>query len=591
MKLAYRPEIDGLRAIAVLAVVLGHAGLGGAGYVGVDIFFVISGYLITSLLLAEHDATGRIDLAAFYARRVRRIVPAASVTVVATLVACWLLLPPDALAHAARSAAAASVFAANLFFEFASGGYFDADSATMPMLHLWSLSVEEQFYFLWPALLPFVRSRRAIGVLAATSLLLACVLEARDPSAAFYQMPARLWELALGGWIVAAPPRRPAPRWLAWAGIVLALASISIPFGDWRLLNVAAAVLGAALVLHALHEGGGNRFLASAPMVGVGLVSYSLYLWHWPLLALYRATAPAAQGIATPLALCAVALVLAVASWRYVEQPFRRMRAPAARTLAAGIAVSLLLALGAYALSRHALDTGFVDRVPEATRAERDRPRPGVEGQQCHSGRDAAASLKCPPRSRTVVWGDSMAYSWLPAFPGATVATRDACAPLLGEPPAGARDWQRRCREFNAAVAGIDADAFVLAARWQTYPGFDLRPTFARLRGKRVFVLGPTPELPLAVPDCMRAHDPRACTLTRAEYERVAAPLLARLRAQAAGFDNVQVVDLADSFCNATQCPPAKGGVPLYWDSHHISARAARASGLGARVARKGDSP
>jgi peptidoglycan/LPS O-acetylase OafA/YrhL len=587
--LDYRREIDGMRAIAVLAVVAFHALGRGAGYVGVDIFFVISGYLITSLLLAEQDANGRIRLANFYARRARRILPAAAVTVVATLLACGWLLAPDELAHAAHSAAAAAVFGANLFFQGQSGGYFDADSATMPLLHLWSLSVEEQFYFFWPALLPFVRSRRAIGFLVVASLAMAIVLEWRNPPAAFYQMPARLWELAVGAWIVAAPPRRAAPPWQGVLGIAIMLASILLPIGDWRLANVAAAVFGCALVLHSLHAAGSNRLLASAPLVGIGLVSYSFYLWHWPLLALYRATMPGDLGVGVPIALCAVALLLAFVSWRYVEQPFRRMRAPAGRTVAFGVGVSLLLAVASLTLSRHALAPGFDDSL--ATRAERDRPHRGAEGQQCHSQRDDPALMKCAPRSRTVVWGDSMAYSWLPAFPGATVATRDACAPLLDALPPAASDWQRRCREANAQVAGLDADTFVLAARWHTYGDFDLRPTLERLRGKRVFVLGPTPELPLAVPECLRGGDLLACTLARSAYDRGAAPELARLRAQAAGYPNVQVLDLQEFFCTPTQCRPLRVGVPLYWDSHHISARAARASGLGTRVAGKGVFP
>jgi peptidoglycan/LPS O-acetylase OafA/YrhL len=592
MGLDYRREIDGLRAIAVLAVVLGHALGRGAGYVGVDIFFVISGYLITSLLLAEQAANGRIRLAHFYARRVRRILPAAAVTIVVTMLLCWCLLPPDELAHSAQSAAAASVFAANLFFQLHSGGYFDSDSATMPLLHLWSLSVEEQFYFFWPALLPFLRSRRAIGVLVVASLAFALVLESRSPQAAFYQMPARLWELAVGAWLVAAPPRRGAPpRWLGMLGIAIMLVSILLPVGDWRLANVVAAVLGSALLLYSLHEGAGNRLLASAPMVGIGLVSYSFYLWHWPLLALYRATSPEGQGVGAPLALCLLALLLAIVSWRYVEQPFRRMRAPAGRTVAIGIGVSLLLALGSLMLSRHALAPDFNDPFPEATRAERDLPGRGAEGQQCHSLRDDPARMKCPPRSRTVVWGDSMAYSWLPALPGATVATRDACAPLLDALPPAASAWRRRCREANAQVVGLDADTFVLAARWQTYGDFDLRPTLERLRGKRVFVIGPTPQMPLAVPDCLRGRDLRQCTLARATYEQWAAPERARLRAQAAPYPNVQVLDMDEFFCTKTQCPPLREGVPLYWDTHHISARAARASGLGRRVAEKGVSP
>ena len=341
----YRRDIDGLRAIAVLAVVAYHAGLGGAGYVGVDVFFVISGYLITSLLLQEHAATGTIDLLAFYARRVRRIVPAAVLVVLATLGATMALLSAGQVAETANSAGAALVFVANVYFQVNSGGYFDGPAERLPLLHLWSLSVEEQFYLAWPALLLLTRSRKAFVVLALASLALAEFWIARGSDAAFYQTPARFWELAAGG-IVAASPARALPRWALPAGLVATLAACVVALPHFPGLGALPAVLGASLLIAAVHGGASNAFLASRPMVGIGLVSYSLYLWHWPLLALYRATT-IEQALPVRLALCAVALLLAIATWRYVEQPFRRMRWPEARTVGVGAALSLVLALGA----------------------------------------------------------------------------------------------------------------------------------------------------------------------------------------------------------------------------------------------------
>jgi len=191
--LSYRPEIDGLRAIAVLLVVLYHAGIGPSlGFAGVDVFFVISGYLITSLLLREWSETSRIDLLAFYARRARRILPAAVVVVLATLWACSIFLAPGDLMRATESAAAAAVFGANFFFQASTGGYFDSRAAEMPLLHLWSLSVEEQFYLLWPALLILVlrywprKFVPILGGLGLISLLLAEGLMRTSPEAAFF---------------------------------------------------------------------------------------------------------------------------------------------------------------------------------------------------------------------------------------------------------------------------------------------------------------------------------------------------------------------------------------------------------------------
>jgi len=204
----YRPEIDGLRAIAVASVVLYHAGLGpAAGFAGVDVFFVISGYLITWLLVMEWRNGGHIDLAGFYARRVRRILPAAGTVIVATVLLSRLLLPLAAQENVNRSAASSALFIANVFFMQNSGGYFDGPSAEMPLLHLWSLAVEEQFYLVWPLFLMLLlglRARAARTIVALSilaSLVLAETLMRTYPDAAFYQMPARFWELAAGGFI------------------------------------------------------------------------------------------------------------------------------------------------------------------------------------------------------------------------------------------------------------------------------------------------------------------------------------------------------------------------------------------------------
>jgi peptidoglycan/LPS O-acetylase OafA/YrhL len=185
MRLKYLPEIDGLRAVAVLAVVAYHAGVGSAGFVGVDVFFVISGYLITSLLLMDIAATGRPDLFGFYARRVRRIVPAATFIAIACAWTAYVLLPPVAMKQVFQSAAASLVFGANFFFQLTTGDYFDAPAAEMPLLHLWSLSVEEQFYLLWPLALVWIMRtrcpRRTVLVIGTASLVLAQLLIAWRP--------------------------------------------------------------------------------------------------------------------------------------------------------------------------------------------------------------------------------------------------------------------------------------------------------------------------------------------------------------------------------------------------------------------------
>lgn len=577
MGLTYRREIDGLRAIAVLAVVLFHAGLGGAGYVGVDVFFVISGYLITALLLDEHRATGRIDLLAFYARRVRRIFPAAALVVLVVLALSWTMPPSDARADLAQSAGAALLFVANVFFEFHTGGYWDAASDAMPLLHLWSLSVEEQFYLLWPLLLLFTRSRKVFFALAIASLVLAEYWIARNPEAAFFRMPARFWELAVGG-LIATLPRTPLPRWSATAGVVVTLAACVVPLAQFPGIGALPAVAGAALVIAAVHGGATNAFLASRPMVGVGLISYSLYLWHWPLLAMYRDSVVGEGTLAMRLALCAIAVMLSCASYRYVEQPFRKLRVRSGRTVLAGATISVVLASVVLLVGMRAPDLRE-DPFPLATQAERDLPPLG-----CSYNVNDTAFPKCPITARNAVWGDSLAYAWRPyaeSLGPLADFSRQACEPYLGWLPADPKPAELKCRDYNTHVVQAlrGMDTVVIVARWKPDRIGAFRASLAAVAPhvRRVIVLGPTPELPERVPACLRGGHPEACAISRAAFEAKAAPLRAELRAAAAAFGNVEVIDPIDQFCTAATCPPVLHGVPLYVDTYHVSSTSVRA--------------
>ncbi|MGH8652649.1 MAG: acyltransferase family protein [Gammaproteobacteria bacterium] len=594
MGITHRPEIDGLRAIAVIAVVLYHAGLGGAGFVGVDVFFVISGYLITALLLREWSTTHAIDLLAFYARRVRRIFPVATFVVVAVLVVASLLSPLTLKAHTSFSAAAAAVFGANIFLQFTSGGYFDGRAEEMPLLHLWSLSVEEQFYFLWPALLIVVlryRPRWLLSVIAAlglASFALAEAFMAANPEAAFYQMPARYWELAAGG-LIAALPVRALPRHAASLGVLVTVAGCVYPVGHFPGIGAVPAVAGAVLIILAVHSGETNAFLRSRSMVGVGLLSYSLYLWHWPLLAFYRATSIGPGSAQMRLTLCAVALLLAIASYRYIEQPFRRMRVPRGGTVTTGAAVSLSLALAACTYGFQAQREQGVRSTdnPLAMRAARDMP-----SRACRYLAYDTTFPKCPdpPGARVAIWGDSMAYAWRPLAEklGATIDySRDTCPPLVGFLPPKVFPGDEKCRNFNARVAerAKSLDTVILAGWWWVHFSADrveaaergLRDTLMQLAGvRRVVILGPTPEMREQVPRCIRQNALDQCAVPRPEFDGLAASLLAKLRAMAAAHPNVEIIDPTDHFCTAIICPPVKGGVALYWDTHHVSSTAAR---------------
>lgn len=332
----YRPDIDGLRAVAVGCVLIFHAFPNAlpAGFVGVDIFFVISGYLITGLILRDLDA-GRFSLRQFYSRRVRRIFPALCLVMSVSLGYGWIVLTSVEYEQLGRHVASGAAFLANFMF-WREAGYFDNAADTKPMLHLWSLSIEEQFYALWPLLILLCWRRRLnllvlCGVLTAGSIGYSVWLAGRDLVADFYSPLSRFWELLLGA-VVAYLARaglleaRFFTHWAATLGLMLLLASLvfihqGLPFpGYWAILPT----LGAALVLAASMRSHINSgILASKPMVWLGLISYPLYLWHWPLLSMGRIVESQTPGALTRMTLLVLSVGLAWMTYRYVERPIR----------------------------------------------------------------------------------------------------------------------------------------------------------------------------------------------------------------------------------------------------------------------------
>jgi peptidoglycan/LPS O-acetylase OafA/YrhL len=589
MSLAYRKEIDGLRAVAVGAVVLYHAGLvPAAGFVGVDVFFAISGYLITALLLREHASAGRIDLADFYARRARRILPAAF-AVIAFVLACIPLLPAFERAGIARSAGAAVLFVANFYFQASTGGYWHADSGQMPLLHLWSLSVEEQFYLVWPALLMLLlrwklRVRTALALIAVGSFALCEWWLWQEPSAAFYQAPARAWELAAGALVAASAPRA-LPAWVSWAGIALVGAACLVPLPHFPGAGALPAVAGTVMLLASVHGGGSNALLASRPFVGIGLVSYSLYLWHWPLFAIERMFRVGATPLAMRVALLLLATLLAFLSYRLVETPLRRPWARWWRPVAAALAVVMLLS--AWSLQR-----------PEPPRysaayelAEVDPNYP----THCHSYRPGQrVQMQLPAcmgrQPKVAIWGDSFARAWSPLatalgdrlrMPAVTLAM-DGCPPLLGaELLLRSRAEAQRCRQWNDVALQYlrtnGADTLVLVARWENFIGADggassaegLMRTLhlASPHVRRILLVGPTPVLPETPQKCAALGSD--CAVPRAEYDARTAQAWAVLRA----IDNpkVTVVDPSLWLCSRRACPGFREGAALYTDAFHVS--------------------
>lgn len=421
--LVYRPDIDGLRAVAVLAVVAYHAAPGWlpGGFIGVDVFFVISGFLITRIL-AGQLAEGRWSLADFYARRIRRIFPALGLVLLASLAAGWWLLLPGQLAKLGQHGLLGAGFVANIGY-WLETGYFDALAQDKPLLHLWSLGVEEQFYLVWP-LLMWAAWRRGVGLrtlalgLAGLSLLINIVGVSLWPSATFYLPPARLWELLTGAVLALspqalaflhnAPSRR--TRWLAHAlaglgaglllaGFVWTSAADRFP-GWWALLPVGGA---AALVAAGPNAWINRRVLSQPWMVGCGLISFSLYLWHWPLLSFLAMTSDGPPSRLARLAAVALSIGLAWLSWRWVEQPLRH--GPRLRLKTGGMVLTMVgIAAGAGALWA---SQGAPGRYPggilmDESVIERERLAYWADGEW-----DRGFDSKSP---KVLVFGDSQGF-------------------------------------------------------------------------------------------------------------------------------------------------------------------------------------
>jgi len=378
----YRREVDGLRALAVTPVILFHAGFDAfsGGFVGVDIFFVISGYLITSIIIDELRV-GKFSIARFYERRVRRILPALFLVMAASLPFAWLWLLPSEMLAFSHSLIAVPTFVSNILF-WRESGYFEAEAELKPLLHTWSLAAEEQFYLLFPLVLIFAwkyGTRFVLGllfVLFLGSLAIAQWGATNSPTAAFFLLPTRGWELVLGAFIAFYLSERNQPptslalnQILGLLGAALIAYSIfafshATPFPGFYAL---IPTIGTALILlFAWPQTYLGKILSSKIFVGIGLVSYSAYLWHQPLFAFARHRSIEPPGAVQFVILALLTLLLALLTWRFVEQPFRNKQLFTRKTvfLSAFTASILFIAIG----SIGSITQGFLARYPEPDR-------------------------------------------------------------------------------------------------------------------------------------------------------------------------------------------------------------------------------
>lgn len=454
---SYRADIDGLRGIAVFCVVVYHCGLAAfnGGFVGVDIFFVISGYLICAIIQREIEEE-TFSYARFYARRARRILPALFVVVAASIVLAILIMTTAEMKDFAKSAVANIGAFSNIYF-WQSANYFSTSAELKPLMMTWSLSVEEQFYLFFPPVLLLARRLKwqtgvALGVLSAASLAASVWVTAHDPSSAFFLLPTRAWELGVGA-LVAHMERRAVQQGdvlpirhrelLGAAGLAAVAFSIFSYDSTTPFPGIAAAlpVCGTAMLIAARGSFVNRNIVGNKVLVLIGLVSYSWYLWHWPLLSFARLVADRQIDLATSLSLAALSFVIAILSWRYVEQPFRTRRQSDRKTLRDyGAATAAMLAIAGVLVLGH----GWQRRLPDQFLAVERSARIDVDPCLAGYGKSAPSLdgiCKAGGAANTIALiGDSHAAALAPALRALahrqglafTQFTKSSCPALAG---------------------------------------------------------------------------------------------------------------------------------------------------------------
>ena len=625
--LSYRSEIDGLRAIAVLPVILFHAGFAyfGGGFVGVDIFFVISGFLITSIIISDLEK-GKFTVADFYERRIRRIIPALFFVILCGAPVAFMVLLPASLKEFSESITSVILFVSNVFFWMKSD-YFAESSNLKPLLHTWSLAVEEQYYVIFPLVFLVIwrRWRRAsvyIAICVASCSLLLAEWGSHDHVAGtFFLAPSRAWELLAGAvcaMLCCEHKFRPSNT-LSLIGLMAICISI-FSYNEYTRtpsLYTLIPVIGTCLILlYGREEAMVARILSMRPLVGIGLISYSAYLWHQPLFAFARALSIEAPSSSVMIALSLLSMALAYLTWRFIERPFRRQKeAKLARSALFAAAAASATGLGLLGLVGYFGD-GFPARLPPtALAALAATTDSGAYRNECIDGPSLDRMLKLGDKCRLgapdakpefVLWGDSIAGA---LADGVDLAARQAkqagmifglhaCPPLLG-----AGGWGRgsagRCPNFQSGMMDtidrLGVRKVILAASWQAL-GKDfyiksvradgetgeeafaepLMRTIAELKKRNINIvlIGPYPDSDISIPESIAKSiifkKEFVATLPESEFMRknaVALSLFSREYVK----ENVQFIDLGARFCDGEYCRLSSGIRSFFFDNGHLT--------------------
>lgn len=628
----YRPDVDGLRAVAVLSVILYHAGLKAmpGGYVGVDIFFVISGFVITTAIQPDLFA-GRFSTRDFYERRIRRIFPPLFLMVAVSLAIGWFVMMPDDFKRLGQSSVANSVFLSNFYF-MKDTGYFGATAAAKPLLHTWSLAVEEQFYLLLP-LYPLLLLRWSgaamrwltVGICMA-SLLLSVFATQYEPNLSFFLLPTRAWELLVG--VLLAQGLVPAPRkaFEEWARALagIGLIAFSVVFYSEKTVFPGMAaippVLGSALIISAgMPSGGGgaNAWLASRPMVFIGKISYPLYLWHFPLLGFAGYLSLSGLGFFQTAAVNVMIFAIAVVSWRYVERPVRERRVLAGQralflfgflcitaTLLGGLAIHFKRGVESrFDGDQLKIVRGMTDRMVDRDRCMNLSTDQIASGNWCRFGSGGSAGVP-----DIAIWGDSHGEALAPGISDVAAragkqflfAGHHGCAIGVHLQDTG---WDgRACSVFSKAtfdylVATPTIRQVVLVSRWAPLraassaplagtTGMSVAASLTQVvvqlaaAGKHVWLVSPVPDVKTLVP---RALYLKSLGL-ESDFELrpseaafyIAQKNTLSLLGELADRPGVSLISPHEVLCSGGWCEVEREGRPLYFDDNHLTTYGAK---------------
>ena len=592
------PQIQGLRALAAILVTLFHARLMPGGFIGVDIFYVISGFLITGLILREIDRDGTLDLPAFYQRRIKRLLPTSAFVLICTALISWILLPSIIRNNLGKDLIAASLYVSNYLFAFWQNDYQNLNATPSPVIHYWSLAVEEQFYLVWPIfILALAKLGKRIYIIAGISLvtgasLLFSIYQTHtSPIWAFYGLPTRAWELGLGALLLFVPTTLFKSRlipWLAFLGILISSIRYdeNTAFPGWKaLLPVLATLFLIASVKSwpPIFNDLSNNHISQ----WLGAISYPLYLWHWPALVIPSAVAGRPLNIIERCACIAATILLAHLTHRYVEQPLRHKELSPRKIYRGALSLTLISAALSLGITLTSSDEITIKGVTTTKFSLADvMKRPGVYDDGCHVNYGENKSGDCTygdkaSKKTVVLYGDSHAAQWFPALKELAKEnnfrlislTKSACPAVDSQrrdqgafKMADCNEWRENSikRIGQIKPAAVITSSFAHFEVPRSYPSKarwwsdGQRRLLGDLQGKtkEIIYIADTPQPARDIPSCLASRKSSICDSTKKTPVRI-------IR----GFD---VIDPTPWLCT-TYCPAIVDGIVAYRDGSHIS--------------------